>query len=263
VTALVALTRPVSPSIERCELTHLAREPIDYDRALAQHHAYERVLAALGIDIVELPALPDSPDGVFVEDTAVVFDELAIIARPGAESRRRETPSMRDALGAFRTTHEIVSPAMLDGGDVLIAGRGVYVGRSTRTNNAGIEQLRELVSPFGYDVVGVDVRGCLHLKTAVCFVADDVLVFNPEWISLGDLQIGAGVTAIEVHPDEPFAANALRIGDALVYGANHPRTRARIEAQCARIVDVDMSELAKAEGGVSCCSVVFSRLNPI
>ncbi len=139
---LLALTRALSPRIVDCQLTHLERQPIDLARAAEEHTAYERQLSELGATVRRLPPAPELPDGVFVEDTAVVLDEVAVIARPGAESRRGETASVAADLAGYRPTIAIESPGTLDGGDVLVVDRQVFVGRSTRTNAAGIEQLR-------------------------------------------------------------------------------------------------------------------------
>ena len=252
---LIALTRAVPPSIARCELTHLERQPIDVTRAAAQHAAYEAALAALGCAVRRLPAEPELPDSVFVEDAAVVTDEVAVIARPGAASRRAETGSVAAALQPYRPLRAIVPPGTLDGGDVLRVGRRVFVGRSARTNAEGALQLRRLLAPFGYAVECVEARGCLHLKTAVTAVADDLLLLNPSWVDAGAL---GGMRWMAVDPAEPYAANVLRIGDALVASAAFPRTRERLKALGLRVVSVNVSELAKAEAGVTCCSILVT-----
>jgi dimethylargininase len=252
---LIAITREVSAAIERCELTHLARSPIDVDRARRQHDAYERCLATAGCTVKRLPAGGDMADSVFIEDTAVVFDELAIVTRPGAASRRPETQAVAVALQEFRTVHAIVPPATVDGGDVLVAGRSVFVGRSGRTNDAGVEQMRKVLEPYGYATRGVDVRGCLHLKSGATTVGDGRLLVNPEWVRAADFD---GFAIVTVDRAEPFAANALRLGETLIYSDAFPLTRRRLERCGLEIVTVDVSETAKAEGGVTCCSLVFA-----
>jgi dimethylargininase len=253
---LIALTRAVPPSLVRCELTHLAREPIDIARAAAQHMAYEASLARLGCAIRHLPDEPDLPDSVFVEDTAVVFDELAVIARPGAKSRRGETASVAEVLAEYRRVTCIQPPATLDGGDVLVVGRRVYVGLSGRTNRSAVRQLSELLAPHGYEVAGIELTGCLHLKSAVTAVSDEAIVTNPRWV---DVDAFDGLEPIEVHPDEPFAANVVRVGEMLVAAAAAPRTRERLEAAGFHVESVDVSELAKAEAGVTCCSLILQN----
>ena len=254
----IALTRPVSDSLAQCELTHLERTPIDVDRARAQHRAYEQALADLGCRVERLPAEPDLPDAVFCEDAAIVLDELALIARPGAPSRRPEVPSVAQALARYRDLAEIQAPGTLDGGDVLRVGRTIYVGLSQRTNSAAVEQMVALLSPLGYSVRGVPVTGCLHLKSAVTEVAPGTLLVHRSWI---DAVPGTGCpldgSLIDVDPGEPFAANALRIGDAVLYAAAYPRTRARLRAHGIDVRTVDVSELAKAEGAVTCCSLIL------
>jgi dimethylargininase len=252
--SLVALTRDISPALAECELTHLAREPIDVERARRQHEAYERALAGLGCAVRRLPAGADMPDSVFIEDVAVVLDEVAVVTRPGAASRRAETPAVADALAAYRPLARIEAPGTLDGGDVLVVDRTVFVGRSARTNAVGIGQLRGALAPFGYTVQAVVVHRCLHLKTAVTCVGDGRLLINREWVPADAF---AGWELIDVYPGEPFAANALRVGGAVLYPDAFPRTRARLEARGIRVVPVPADELAKAEGGVTCCSLVF------
>ncbi len=249
----IAITRPVSPSIERCQLTHLAREAIDLDAARAQHRAYEDCLAELGCQILRLPVEPDLPDSVFVEDTAIVLDELAVITRPGAASRRPETPPVARALAAHRALVHIRPPGTLDGGDVMRVGRTLFAGLSGRSNEAGIEQLRTHVSRFGYALKPVEVRGCLHLKSAVTPVARDTLLINRDWV---DGAVFGDAALIDVHPAEPFGANALLMGDAVIYERAHARTRERLEERDITVRAVDMAELAKAEGGVTCCSLI-------
>jgi dimethylargininase len=251
---LIAITREVSPGFENCELTHLERTVIDLDLASLQHGVYEDCLAVLGCQILRLPAGSDLPDSVFVEDIALVLEEAAVITRPGAASRQQEVPAVAEALAGYRRLLSIEPPGTLDGGDVLRLGRQLFVGRSERTNEEGVAQLRRLVEPFGYSVTGVPVRGCLHLKSAVTQVASTALLINPEWV---DAARFPGWQAIEIDPAEPFAANALLIGDSLVYPAAYPLTRARLERAGIRVVTVDVSEIAKAEGGVTCCSLVF------
>jgi dimethylargininase len=222
-------------------------------RAAAQHVLYESALAAGGWTVRHLPSLDDQPDAVFVEDAAVVVDELAVVTRPGAESRRGEVATVEAALRTLRPVEHIVAPGTLDGGDVLRLGRRVLVGRSPRTNADGASQLRALLEPLGYDVRPIPFAGCLHLKTAVTAVTDELVLANPSWI---DTRLLAPMRVIDVHPDEPFAANALRLGDSVLVAADAPRTAERLRAAGVRVAPLDMSELAKAEGGLTCCSIL-------
>jgi dimethylargininase len=253
VRVILAVTREISDSLASCELTYLPRHPIDIDRARAQHRAYEEALVAAGCIVERLGAGPDMPDSVFVEDTAVVLDEVAIITRPGAESRRAETPAVVEALGRHRRLEVIQPPGTVDGGDVLVVGRRVYVGRSGRTNASAIAQMRTMLAPLDYTVSDVDVRGCLHLKSAVTVVAGDLLLANPAWIARDAF---GGLDFIDVDPSEPMAANALRLGDDLIYASGFPRTAERLSRRGLPLRVVDASELAKAEGAVTCCSLI-------
>ena len=252
----MAITRDISPAIARCELTHLSRQPIDLAKARAQHDAYEQCLIEAGYQVVRLPAGPDMPDSVFVEDIAIVFGEVAVITRPGAESRRGETGAMEEALRRYRPLRSIESPGMLDGGDVLVMGTHVYIGESARTNRAAVSQMEGILGPHGYSVHGIDVRGCLHLKSAVTAVSDDTLLINREWAPAERFR---SFTLIDVDPLEPFAANALRLADRVIYPSMFPRTRARLDERGIRVCAVDVSELAKAEGAVTCCSLIFNQ----
>jgi dimethylargininase len=252
---LIAYTRAVSPRLADCELTHLDREPLDVAGAEAEHARYEAVLAALGAEVRRLPSTPHLPDGVFVEDAAVVLDEVALITRPGAASRRPETESVAAALMRHRTLVHITAPGTLDGGDVLVCGRTLYIGLSTRTSRDAITQAATLLKPFGYGVVPVEFAGCLHLKSAVTRVADDLLLLNPHWVRADAF---AGLASLPVDPAEPHAANALALGGAIVHPLQHARTRARLEAAGFAVRTVPQIELAKAEAGVTCCSLLVN-----
>ncbi|HET7275183.1 MAG TPA: arginine deiminase family protein [Longimicrobiaceae bacterium] len=255
---LFALTRAVPASISECELTHLSRAPINFERATAQHRQYEEALESLGCSVVRAPTLPDLPDSVFVEDAAIVLPELAVITRPGAESRRGEVESAAAILARFRPLSHITPPGKLDGGDVLRIGTRIFVGIGGRTNVEGVRQLEQVVAPMGYSVEAVPVTGCLHLKTAITQVAERTLLLNPAWVDPGNF---AGFELIEVHPTEPFAGNALKVGDTILYPSDHPRTCDRLTDRGVSIKTVPADELAKAEAGVTCCSIVFVQEN--
>ncbi|PWT85980.1 MAG: dimethylargininase [Blastocatellia bacterium] len=249
-----AITREISPAIERCALTHLARQSIDLDRARRQHEAYEGRLRELGCAVVRLAADEAMPDSVFVEDVAVVFDEVGVITRPGAESRHIEIPAIAEALAPYRLLQSIQPPGRLDGGDVLTVGRQVFIGQTRRTNLAALRQMKDILNPYGYLVEGVAVDRCLHLKSAVSLVADGCLLINPAWAPTDNFH---AFRLITTDPTEPFAANALRIWNSVIYPSMFPKTVRRLEDEGIQIVAVDSSELAKAEGGVTCCSLIF------
>jgi dimethylargininase len=263
-----ALTRAVSPTIVACELTHLPRSPIDPARAAEQHGEYERVLESLGMTVQRVEPAPQLPDAVFIEDTAIVLPELAIVTRPGAKSRRAETAAVAKALEAYRTVvhlRDALSGAAelsgttagtyptLDGGDVLVIGHTLFVGGSQRSNDAGRIALQRLVRPYGYEVVRVEMRDCLHLKSAASLVAEDTILLNPAWV---DAEVFGVSRVIDVAYDEPFAGNALWIDKGVIHDVAYKKTRARLEAEGISVYTVDASELGKAEGGVTCCSII-------
>lgn len=251
---LLAITRAVSRSIVNCELTHLARTPIDVERARLQHAQYGSTLRRLGAAVITLPEEPTLPDAVFVEDTALVLDECAVILRPGAESRRPETESIARLLSCYRSLYHVQAPARVDGGDLLQVGRDIYLGLSTRSDTAAAEQLRAIVEPLGYRVRVVEVTGCLHLKSAATRVADDTLLVNPAWVNKASFR---GVKSIEIDASEPYAANAVLLGGSLIYPAAFPQTYQRLVGAGLEVVTVEADELAKAEGAVTCCSLIL------
>ena len=251
----IAITREVSPALAACELSFVSRAPIDVGRAQAQHAAYCGVLESLGCEVIRLPAEPSLPDSVFVEDVALAFDEVAIATRPGAASRRDEGSAVLEVLGSMRPLLRIEAPGTLDGGDVLRIGKQVFVGVSARSNAEGRMQLRALLAPYGYSVIDVPTRDCLHLKSAVTQVAEGTILINPAW--LVDAGQFAEFRQIEVDPAEEHAANVVRVGETLVYPDCFPNTLARLCDAGIEVVTVDVSELQKAEGAVTCCSVLL------
>lgn len=252
-----AITRQPSGGMTGAELTHISRVPIDMDLANRQHAAYRRALESCGLTVVNLPELEQHPDCAFVEDVAVSFPELSILCRPGANSRRDETPSIRSSLPYDRPIFSIDSPGTLDGGDVLRVGRDVFVGRSSRTNIDGIRMLAAHVGLFGYRVTQVDVPLALHLKTGVTALSDDQILINPEWV---DRSVFRKFHAIDVAPREPFAANSLNIFGKIVYAAEHFETARRLERAGYTLVRAEIGEFAKVEAGVTCMSIVISDL---
>jgi dimethylargininase len=250
----IAITRQVSPAINRCELTHIPRETIDYQRACAQHKQYEDALRLSGMEIISLEAEADLPDSVFVEDVALVLNECAIMLNPGAASRRPEVASVEKVLAPYREIFRILPPATIDGGDILTVDRTIYVGMSSRSTENAIQQIKVILEPRNYRVRAVNVTGCLHLKSAVTQVREDTLLVNPEWVSRDDFP---GMQFIEVDPSEPYAANAILVDRTIIYPSSFPKTRAKLEEAGINLLVVDADELAKAEGAVTCCSLIF------
>jgi dimethylargininase len=249
----LAITRDISPRFNECELTHIDRTPIDVQVAQAQHHGYVQALKALGYAVLELPAERDLPDSVFVEDAAVVLPDVALITNPGADSRKPETESILQALRPYRPLVRIEPPGSLDGGDVLVLGKQIYVGLSTRSNMTAVNQMNQKLGVYGYQTHGVQMHDCLHLKTAVTNVDDHTLLINRRWV---DVEHFEGFDLIDVDASEPFAANCLALRGGIIYPMAFPLTRAKLEARGYAIQPVVVDELAKAEGAVTCCSLI-------
>lgn len=251
---LTAITRAVSPALPQCELSFVARQPIDLAKANAQHHAYQNLLVSLGARVISLPAEPELPDSMFVEDPALVLDELAVIFPLGTESRRREAATIAAALASFRKLEFVQLPGTIEGGDILRLGRKIFVGLTARSNSEGIAQLTRVVAPHGYQVIGVPVTGCLHLKSAVTALSNNTLLANRAWF---DTSSFAGYDWVDVDPSEPHAANALALADTIIFPASFERTRSGIAARGFHVTPLDISELQKAESGLTCSSLIF------
>jgi dimethylargininase len=255
-----AFTRAVSPRLAECELTHLQRQPISAETAADQHARYEQAIAEAGYEIVRLPPLDEHPDGVFVEDTAIILGGHAVITRPGAPSRVAETGSTAEGLSPCFEVHRIEN-GHVDGGDVLTIGKRIYVGLSSRTDAAGVAALRAIASGLGFEVHDAALRQCLHLKTGATFAGPDstgtpLLLFDPGSVDPAQF---AGVEPIAVSEGEPAAANCVRAGNRLILPLGNPRTADRLRDRGFTIVEVDVSELQKAEAGVTCMSLIDDR----
>ena len=225
-----------------------------------QHGAYESALADAGLELIRLPDLPDQPDAVFVEDTALLLDGHAVITRPGAASRAAETDSTAAGLAGHFRLHRI-ERGHVDGGDVLRIRKRLYVGKSTRTDSEGIAALSELAAPLGFEVIEAQLRDCLHLKTGATFAGIDptgaaVLLFDERCVDAAQF---ADVEPVATAPDEGAAANCVRAGDRLILPAGNPRTADKLRGRGFHVVEIDVSELQKAEAGVTCMSLIDDR----
>ena len=254
---LTAITRAVSPALANCEISFIERRPIDLDKARQQHRAYEKLLEKHGARVVSLPAEPTLPDSMFVEDPAIVLDEVAVIMPLGTASRRPEAVSLAQALAKYRKLEHVALPGLMEGGDILRIGKKIFAGLSSRTNAEGIRQLEALLKPRGYNVIGVPVRSCLHLKSAVTYLGAGTLLANRAWFDPAPF---TGYQWIDVAPEEPHAANAIALGGTVIFPASFPRTRARLEARGFQVAPLDISELQKAESGLTCSSLLFEVL---
>ena len=254
-TVLTAITRGVNAGMGNCELKFMPRVRIDTRLAMEQHRQYQSVLSSLGCKIVTVPTGPGLADSVFIEDTAIVLDEIAVMCLPGAEARRAEVAGVADVLRQYRVLASIQHPGTLDGGDLLRVGNVIYAGVSTRSNRRGIEQLGGVTAEFGYSVQAVETTKCLHLKSAVSQIALDTLLINPDWI---DTSAFRNCELIAVDKEEPHAANALRVGAGVVYPSSFPRTLEKLAQRGFNVIPIDVSELQKAEGAVTCCSLIVA-----
>ena len=254
---IIALTREPARALDACELTYREREPIDAGAAAMQHRSYREALAACGARVVTLPAVDALPDSVFVEDTAIVLEELAVLTRPGVGSRRGEVALIEPEVARLRPVVRVEPPATLEGGDVMRLGRKLYVGLSPRTNAEGAAALRRLAAPHGYEVVTVEPRGCLHLKTGCSALDDEAVLINPEWV---DASVFRGLEVVAVDVAEPWAANVLRVADSICVSTAFPRTAEMLAARGRDMHAVEVSEFAKAEGAMTCMSLLFRQL---
>jgi dimethylargininase len=253
---IVALTREPARELDACELTYREREPIAAAAAAAQHRGYCEALEACGARVVTLPAVDELPDSVFVEDTAIVLDEVAVLTRPGVESRRGEVSLNEPEVARLRNVVRVEAPATLEGGDVLRLGRTLYVGLSPRTNAEGAAALRRLAEPHGYEVLTVELRGCLHLKTGCSGLDEETVLVNSDWV---DAAVFRGREVVAVDAAEPWAANVLQVGGPVCVSSAFPRTAELLAARGYDVRAVEVSEFAKAEGGMTCMSLLFRQ----
>jgi dimethylargininase len=251
---MIALTHLPSPRLDQGVVTHLERRPIDLDAAERQHAEYRGMLERLGARVRVLAANLEHPDCVFIEDTAIVLDEVAVSCSMGVASRRAEPAGIEPVLREYRDVMRVESPATLEGGDVQRIGRTLLVGKTGRTNAAGIEWLRAIASEHGYELRAIDVDGCLHFKSACTVLPDGSLLVNPDWVATDHL---AGFELVAVPGSEPFAADVLTIGASVLVEAAHERTAALLRGRSFDVHTIDLSEYAKIEGGVTCLSILI------
>ena len=258
------LVRRPSPALAHGELTHLDRAPVDAELALRQWQGYVDAFAAHGWTVHQIPPADDHPDGVFVEDTVVVFDDLAVLTSPGAASRRGEVRTTEDAFAALPAAvrpelTRITAPGHLDGGDVLKIGRTVYVGLSGRTDEAGVAQLTTLLEPRDWRVVAVPVTKVLHLKSGVTALPDGTVVGFPPLVD----DTGAYPRFLAVPEEHGTAVVDLGVssagGRAVIMSADAPRTADLYAARGLEVVTVPITEFEKLEGCVTCLSVRIRR----
>jgi dimethylargininase len=254
---LRALTHKISSRIAECELTFVERAPIDYQKALRQHDDYEALLTRLGVLVRSLSENDQYPDACFVEDTAIVVDEVAVICSMGVSSRRGETSLIARELSSYRDLIHISLPATIEGGDVLRVGRQILAGQSKRTNSEGIRALTRILEPFGYKIIPVTTKGGLHFKSGCTAIDDETLFVNPDWVETDSLR---EFKPLATAADEPSSANVLRLGETVCVQSEFPRAIDLIRSVVERVETVDMSELRKAEAGLTCSSIIFEHI---
>ena len=225
-----------------------------FDLLTTQHRAYMAVLRRLGVEVMVLEPLDGYPDAYFVEDPAIITPEVAVITRPGAPTRRGETEALESVLAVHRPLRRIEAPGTVDGGDVLVAGKRVFAGRSERTNAAGIDQLEEILAPYGYRCTAVEVAAGLHLKSSVNLVGAHTLLLTREF---KDHPAFSGFKQIILAPDEHYAGNTLWLNGHLLMPQGFTHTRRQLEQLMLPIIALNMSEVQKMDGGLTCLSLRF------
>ncbi len=251
---LSVITHLPSPSLGECELTFLNSEPIDIKKAQKEHEAYREMIKSCGANVIVKDENIDLPDSVFVEDPIIVFDEVAVLTSMGVESRRKESASMEKIFAKYREIKRIELPAKIEGGDVLKIGKRIYVGKSARTNAQGIRDLREILTPYGYEVIAVKVSGCLHLKTGCTALDENTVLINPEWL---DSKVFSDFRQIIVPKEEPFGANILKINETICMNEAFVKTIELVKTLGYSVKSTDITEFVKAEAGLTCMGVPF------
>lgn len=259
-----ALVREPGPSFAQALSTHPGKGTIDFARGQQQHASYIQALTGAGADLIILPPLDVFPDSVFVEDTTLIFDSLAVACPMREQSRKGEALTVIEAVRKFRPQIGTLSfPATLDGGDVLNTGARLFVGLSGRTNREAVTALSRLT---GKPITAVPVRKGLHLKSGLSYLGNDLLVIDPQSV---DVSLFDGFRRIEVAPEESYAANCLALGNTLIMAAGYPRLEDQIRSEGFDIVTLEMSEFEKADGGITCLSLIipeptnFNRADPV
>jgi dimethylargininase len=250
-----AIVRQPGGDLSACELSYQQRDSIDAERLATQHAAYVAALRVAGLNVITLPALPEFPDSVYVEDTAIVLDEVAILTRPGAPSRLGEVGPMAKTLEPLRTCLSMQVPSTLDGGDVCLHDGVLYVGQGGRTNHAGLKELAHLVLAHGYRVKAVELGDCLHLKSAMSSLPDGRILLYRDWLNLSRVE-HSGI--IEAHPSEPCGANVLAVGEHVICSSAYPRTNERLSSEGFNLLEVNLSEVHKMEAAVTCPSLILN-----
>jgi dimethylargininase len=249
-----AIARKPGPNFAQGLTTAINEEPPRYEILVNQHEGYIAALQSIGLEVILLDALSDHPDAYFVEDTAVIAANVAVITNPGADTRKGEEKTIAPVLAKYRKTENIQAPGTVDGGDVLQVGKHFFVGVSERTNPEGADQLGRILEGHGYTWTTVAVGAGLHFKSSVNFVGKNTLLVTEDFAGREQLK---GYDTIVVDRSESYAANTLLINDHLLIPRGYPGTRKKLEALGFKIIELDTSEVRKMDGGLTCLSLRF------
>jgi dimethylargininase len=249
-----AIVRNIPNSFPQCITAFSGKSPIDVILAQQQHELYCKTLVELGLKLVRIEADNSLPDCCFTEDAAIVTDVLGIISLPGTESRHAEIIEMEKALTSFKKIRHIAAPATIEGGDVLKIGKKLFIGNSARTNDEGIKQVANMVSELGYEVIPVKIRNTLHLKTVCTYLGNNCIIYADGHF---DENIFAEYDKIIVPATESYCANTLVVNGKVLIPKGFPLTRSLIEKKGFSVIELDMSEIEKADGALTCLSVIF------
>lgn len=248
-----AITRTPAKSFAE-GLTTSNLGPPDHEKMLRQHAAYIETLKSIGLEVIILDEQENFPDAHFVEDTAVVTPDVAVIARPGASARQGEEDSIAAVLAQYRKTVRLAAPATLDGGDVLMVDNHLFIGLSERTNRDGAVQLGSYLEEYGNTWNAIPVGAGLHLKSSINYIGNDTLLVTEEFAKE---EVFKEYVKIIVDADEAYAANTLWINDRLITPAGFTATRSKLDATGMKVIELDMSEVRKMDGGLTCLSLRF------
>jgi dimethylargininase len=249
-----AIARKPGPNFAQGLTTAVNEEPPKYELLFTQHEAYVAALKSIGLEVILLDALPDHPDAYFVEDTAVVASNVAVITNPGADARRGEEETIAPVLARYRKTEKIQPPGTVDGGDVLQVDNHFFIGISERTNHEGAGQLSHILKSYGYTYTTVTVGEGLHFKSSVNYVGQNTLLVTDDFAGNNQLK---GYDTIVVDSVESYAANSLFINDHILIPRGYSDTRKKLEVLGSKIIELDTSEVRKMDGGLTCMSLRF------
>ena len=249
-----AIARKPGPNFAQGITTALNEESPKYEILVSQHEEYITTLKSIGLKVILLDALPDHPDAYFVEDTAVVATEVAVITNPGADARKGEEKTIAPILSRYRKTERIRPPGTADGGDVLQVDRHFFIGLSERTNPEGADQLSHILGKYGYTCTIMTAGEGLHLKSSVNYVGKNMLLITEDFAENVQFE---GYDTLIVNNEESYAANTLFVNDHLLVPRGYPDTRKKLEVLGFKIIELDTSEVRKMDGGVTCMSIRF------